>query len=441
MTTERTWRSAFLSAVARRAKAEAGPAPVADRPSRVYRLAAVTAHPVQYQAPLFRRVAAHPAIDLTVFYGDDRGAEEYFDGDFGRSVQWDRPLLDGYRSVFLRRRRLGPGALARFAADVGVVGRLWRGRFDAVLIHSYATRLSLCAYLGAFISRTPVLLRTESENLRPRRRLVQLLKSLLLWPLFAGTAAFLVIGEANRRFFERFGIPRSRQFSTPYSVDNEYFSVERRRLEPSRREIRSAFGWDDDVVIIGFSGKLIPLKRVADLVDAVSTLQREGTRAGLLIVGDGPERNALADQIQCLGLKWTVLAGFRNQSELPHCYVAMDVFALLSTSETWGLVLNEAMLFGLPVMATDRVGASLDLIAHGRNGFIVPVGDVPVMTGLLRQLVRSAPMRREFGEDSEAVVQRYSYDECVKGVLAALRQVAAGPQAVATAPAPERLRL
>jgi glycosyltransferase involved in cell wall biosynthesis len=428
MTTERTWRSA-----------SAGPAPVADRGSRVYRLAAVTAHPVQYQAPLFRRLAAHPAIDLTVFYGDNRGADEYFDGDFGRSVRWDRPLLDGYRSVCLGRYTTGRRPLSRLATDWRIVALLWRGRFDAVLIHSYATPLSLCAYLGALVSRTPVLLRTESEHLRPRLRVVQLLKWLLLRPLLAVTAGFLVIGEANRRFFERYGMPRSRQFFTPYSVDNDYFAAERRRLEPSRQQIRQACGWHDQDVVIGFSGKLIPLKRVVDLVEAVSALQREGLRARMLIVGDGPERSMLADRLRALGLTGCVLAGFKNQSELAQCYVAMDVFALLSTSETWGLVLNEAMLFGLPVITTNRVGASLDLVEPGGNGFVIPVGDVAALTDALRPLVRSATMRQEFGILSEARVQRYSYDVCVEGVLTGLRQVVAHARPLTASPAAEGL--
>jgi glycosyltransferase involved in cell wall biosynthesis len=394
---------------------------------------------VQYQAPLFRRLAAHPAIDLTVFYGDGRGAEEYFDEDFGRAVQWDRPLLDGYRSVFLGRHGKGQRLFSRLAIELRIVALLWCGRFDAVLIHSYATRLSLCAYLGALVSRTPVLLRTESEHLRPRRRVVELLKWLLLRPLLAITDGFLVIGEANRRFFERYVISQSRLFFTPYSVDNEFFVAERRRLEPARAEIRDAWGWDDDVVVVGCSGKLIPLKRVADLVEAVSVLQREGLRVGVLIVGDGPERTELAKRVHDLDLKWSVLAGFKNQSELARCYMAMDVFTLLSTSETWGLVLNEAMLFGLPVITTDRVGASLDLVELGRNGFVIPVGDVAALTGSLRELVCSARLRREFGARSEARVQRYSYDVCVEGVLAGLRHVAAHAPPMTASPAAGRM--
>jgi len=388
-----------------------------------YRLAAVTSHPVQYQAPLFQQLASHPCIELSVFYGDDRSVAGEIDGGFGVQVQWDRPLLEGYRSIFLKRNASALGRLGRLAADASIIRYLRRGQFDAVFIHSYATPLSLLAYLGALASGTPVLLRTESERLRPRHGWTEALKELVLRPLFAVTAAVLVIGEANRRFYEHYGVSRGRQFLTPYSVDNEYFLAERGLFEPSRQERRRAHGWSDDVVVVGFSGKLIPLKRVDDLIDAVAELQREGLGVGLLVVGDGPSRTALEERARSHQLKWTVFAGFRNQSELAASYVCMDAFVLPSRSETWGLVLNEAMLFGLPIIASSMVGAGEDLIEQGRNGYVVDVGDVQSLSDALRTLARSSEMRRSFGQRSHSIVQRYSHDVCVRGILEGLEYV------------------
>lgn len=390
-----------------------------------YRLAIVTSHPVQYQAPLFRLLAAHGDIDLTVYYGHDESVAGDLDPDFGVRFAWDRPLLDGYRSVFLRRSAQALGAIRRLLADARIVGRLRRERFDAVFIHSYARRLSLLAYLGALASRTPVLLRTESERLRPRRQWVEVLKYVFLKPLFGVTSGFLVIGEANRQFFEHYGVQPSRQFFTPYSVDNDYFADRRTLLQSSRDTIRRTHGWTDDVVVVGFCGKLIPLKRVEDLIDTVAVLQREGLRVGVFIVGDGPSRADLEERARTCRLKWTVFAGFKNQSELGACYVCMDAFVLPSRSETWGLVLNEAMLFGLPVVATSLVGATMDLIEPGKNGYVFEVADVRGLTDALRRLVQSSDLRRQFGGRSAAIVRRYSYDQCVRGILDGLQHVTA----------------
>jgi glycosyltransferase involved in cell wall biosynthesis len=393
---------------------------------RPYRLAVVTSHPVQYQAPLFQRLAADGGVDLQVFYGHDGSVAGDLDRDFGVRVAWDRPLLDGYRSVVLRRTAERRGWWRRLAADARIIGHLRRGRFDAVFIHSYATRLSLLAYVGAIASRTPVLLRTESHGLRRRHPLVAAPKRLALHALLAATRAVLVIGEANRRFFDAYGVSRARQFLVPYSVDNEYFAEQARIARPARTELRQQNGWPEDVFVVGFSGKLIPLKRVADVIDAVGVLQEEGWPIGMMVIGDGRDRTSLEDRVRARGLRWIAFAGFKNQSELGRCYVCLDALVLASESETWGLVLNEAMTFGLPVVATRMVGASLDLIEEGSNGYIYPVGDISALTDALRRLAASPDMRRQFGRRSCDIVQRYSYDACVQGILAALADVTAG---------------
>ena len=194
--------------------------------------------------------------------------------------------------------------------------------------------------------------------------------------------------------------------------------------------------WPDDVVVIGFSGKLIPLKRVEDLIDAVSALQHEGLRAGLVIVGDGPSRARLEERVHARQLKWTVFAGFQNQSELASWYVCMDAFVLPSRSETWGLVLNEAMLFDLPVVASNMVGAGDDLVHAGTNGYLFDVGNVQQLTDTLRPLVASSETRSSFGQRSRVIVEQYTHQACVGGILDGLRYVTGrsclDPQALET---------
>ena len=403
-----------------------------------YRLAAVTSHPVQYQAPLFQRLAAQQDIHLTVYYGHDDSVAGALDQGFGVHVRWDRPLLDGYKSVFLRRRSHGRlGAVRRLTADARIILHLWRQRFDAVLIHSYATRLSLFAYLGALVSGTPVLLRTESGRLRAPGFWRDALRQLALRPLFAVTSGFLVIGRANRAFFGAYGVSQSRQFFTPYSVDNEFFSEQRREVQASRHALRRSHGWTDDVVVVGFTGKLVPGKDISTLIDAIANLQEGGLRVGLFLVGAGQAVETLERQVHARAVKWTVFAGFKNQTELAACYICMDVFVLPSRSETWGLVLNEAMLFGLPVLATNAVGATRDLVEEGENGYVFDVGDVGGLAQHLRHLVGSAETRRRFGTRSETVVGRYSYEVCVTGIHDALVHTSRTPRRRPTITVPD----
>jgi glycosyltransferase involved in cell wall biosynthesis len=105
----------------------------------------------------------------------------------------------------------------------------------------------------------------------------------------------------------------------------------------------------------------------------------------------------------------------------------MDAFVLPSRFETWGLVLNEAMLFQLPVIASSMVGATEDLIETGKNGFVFDVGNVARLTDSLRTLVDSAETRSSFGWHSRAIVEKYSHDVCLRGTLDALGHVTGRP--------------
>jgi glycosyltransferase involved in cell wall biosynthesis len=190
-----------------------------------------------------------------------------------------------------------------------------------------------------------------------------------------------------------------------------------------RAALRREYGWGDDVVVVGYTGKLIGRKGAEDLVDAVAMLQREGLPVALMLIGEGRNRPMLETRIREHGMKWTAFTGFKNQSELAACYTCLDMFVLPSRFDSWGLVLNEAMVFGLPVIATTMVGAALDLIELGQNGYVYDAGDVRGLASAIGELVRSPERRRQFGERSEAIVRRYSYEVCLAGIVEGLEHV------------------
>lgn len=393
--------------------------------SCLYRLAVVASHPVQYQAPLFQKLAASPRIDLTVFYGSDVSVRGEIDPQFGVVVKWDRPLLEGYRYKFLKNYAPYPsrGGFAG-SINIGVIRELLNGRYDAVFIHSYATATSLLAYLGAWASRTPVLLRTESHLLEEaaKSRVKTVVKYVVLRSLFRLTDAFLTIGQENKRFYEHYGVSGDDCFLTPYSVDNEFFLAQSALFKPQAAKIRSDLGIPDHATCILHVGKLYPDKRVDDLLRACARLSRDYCVA-LIIVGDGSARRSLEKLVASEGLDHVRFMGFLNQTELSRAYVLADVFVLPSAHETWGLVLNEAMLHGLPIICTDHVGAAYDLVRHSENGFIYPVGDVEALTMRLRELLENPVQRKVMGQMSEHIIREWNHEVCVVGVLDALDKV------------------
>lgn len=384
------------------------------------RIAVVTSHPVQYQAPLFQYLTAH-GFDLTVYYAHDDSLVGAIDPEFGVPVTWDRPLMDGYRSVVLTSKRSAAGKTSAMFARMRLVRDLARRSYDAVFIHSYATSFSLAGYVGAWLSSAPVLLRTESEMIRPRHSSVQLAKDLLLRWLFRHTGAFLAIGKANVEFYRHYGVPADRLFMTPYCVDNDFFDRRRTELEPHRAQIKASFAFQADIPVIVFVGKFIERKRPMDLLEAYAAVLRGGTRVGLLLVGDGELRGEMERFIAAHHLHDVKITGFRNQTELPECYVIGDVFVLPARFDTWGLVLNEAMLFGLPVVVSDGVGARLDLVEPDVTGYVYAVGDVNALAAHLQSLIESPELRTRMGRSARERVHRYDYAACARGLADALQ--------------------
>ncbi len=382
------------------------------------KLAAFFSHPVQYFAPVFRRLAARPEVDLTVFYQSNVGMSAAIDPGFGVPVRWDVPLLEGYRSKFL-----GPTFRAVPAA-------LDTGHFDVVLVSGWGSAWAWRAYLGAFRRRLPVLAFGDTNLLSPRPWSRRLIRELLYPWLFSKVAGALYIGRANRALYEHFGVDETRLFYAPYCVDNEFFQRAARKLPTSRAALRSRFGMSAGVPVILFCGKLIDIKQPLLLLEAFANVRRR-LPCGLLFAGDGPLRAQIQDRAASRHIPDVHVTGFLNQTKVVEAYASADVLVLPSASESWGLVINEAMNFGLPVIASDRVGAVHDLVIHGDNGFVFPSGDVDALSAALSTLVQDSDRRTAMGRRSGEMVDMWSPERFVDGVVRACTAVSGETASIA----------
>jgi len=139
-----------------------------------------------------------------------------------------------------------------------------------------------------------------------------------------------------------------------------------------------------------------------------------------MMIGNGPLKSSMEDLIRRRQIPDVILPGFLNQTEISRAYSAADIFVLPSSyMETWGLVVNEAMNFSLPVVATDMVGCAADLVKDDWNGFVVDHRDVDALKSALGRLVRDAQMRREFGQNSLELISKYSAKSCADDIVAA----------------------
>jgi len=402
-----------------------GPGPWGADPPRATRVAHLVSHPIQYYVPLYRELAARRELDLTVYYYSGASLGGYRDPGFGRTVAWDTPLLGGYRARLCpSAERAAAGASWGARPNWDVVHEVARGRYDVVWLHGYNHPTSLLAAAAARASGARLLIRDDQTLLDRRPWWKRVAKRLLLAPLFS-QAAGLYVGEQSRRHFAHYGMPAGRLYPAPHCVDNRWLGERAAALDGERRRARARFGVQDDAPVILYCGKLIDKKQPLTLLDAYAWLRR-ARPCWLLIAGDGPLRPAIEARIRDRALPGVRLAGFLNQSELPEAYTAADLLALPSGwQETWGLVVNEAMNFALPIVASDRVGCAADLVRSGWNGFVVPSGDVLRLAESMGILVADAALRRRFGEHSRSLVEAYTVERCADGIVAACTRAGA----------------
>lgn len=392
------------------------------------RLAIVTSHPIQYQAPWFRALARE--IDLCVFFCHRQSAEGQAAAGFGVAFEWDVPLLDGYEHRWLTNVAATPSVDTRSGCDTpGIADALDAGRFSACLVNgwylkSYRQAVSASRKLGL-----PVLMRGDSQLKTPRSAALSMAKYVpYRWFLSTQIDAHLYVGSANRAYLEHYGVLAERLFFAPHFVENERFAsaAASARANGAARDLRHEHGIGDDVVIFLFAGKLIDKKRPSDFVAALAQAARAGARVHGLIAGSGPLEHELRQQAQATGAP-VAFAGFTNQSRMPLCYAAADCLVLPSDGrETWGLVVNEAMAAGVPAIVSDVVGCAPDLVTPAETGEIVPLGQIDRLADAIGRMARRSP--GEVATMSGAVrhrIAQYSCDAATAGTLAALRALGA----------------
>jgi glycosyltransferase involved in cell wall biosynthesis len=386
------------------------------------RVGLLATHPVQYYVPWYRLLAQE--LNLKVFYSHRQTAEGQARAGFGIAFVWDVPLLEGYSHRFLSNRARKPNVSSFFGCDTPEITRIVRhGGFDAFIVHGWATLSFWQAIMACRRSGTPVLVRGDSQLLSPRRRLVRVAK----WPFYRlfipRFDAYLVVGKRARDYYAHYGAKAGRMFFSPHAVDNDFFQVRSDALRAERGRLRTAWGIPDAATVFLFAGKLTDGKRPSDFVRAVG--QAAQTRPGTwgLVVGDGQLRPSLEAQVR--DADWPVrFAGFLNQTEMPRAYAASDALVLPSaSSETWGLVVNEAMASGLPAIVSDQVGCGPDLVLPGETGEVFACGAVAELASILVRLAGAPSVLSKLGAQAQRLVQRYSLSEAVKGTVAAVECV------------------
>ncbi len=370
------------------------------------KLAIITTHPIQYYAPLFRRVAGHNGIDLKVFYGWTGSTEASYDPGFEQEVEWDLPLLEGYAHTFVSNEADEPGTHHfRGMINPSLPEEVEEWGAEAALVFGWGWQSHLRT-LRHFSGHIPVFFRGDSTLIDETGGLRQWVRRAGLWWVYHHVDHALYVGTRNRDYFEAHGLTDKQLHWVPHAIDNDRFTDPDGTKQEEAEAWRQDLGIPSDVTTLVFAGKLSRKKAPGLLLRAFGRL--DTADAHLVVAGSGPLEDALRERAP----ENVHFLGFQNQSRMPVVYRLGDVFVMPSRGpgETWGLAINEAMACGRAVVASSKVGGAPDLIEDGENGFLFESDDVEALASRLQRLADDPELREKMGAASARRIEDWALD-------------------------------
>jgi 1,2-diacylglycerol 3-alpha-glucosyltransferase len=357
-----------------------------------------------YRIPVFNALAQHPGIDLHVIFLAENDPTQRQWLVYKDEIRFSCQVLPSWR------RRVGRHNLL---LNWGTETALQRAAPDFIVCGGYNYVSSWQSMRWAQRNHVPFILWTESttRDLRSGHALIEFLKTRFL----RGCDAFVVPGKSSTDYLRNYGVPEEKIFTAPNAVDTRFFA---QRAELIRRDAavhRQALGLPARFFL--FAGRLVPEKGVFDLLRAYDALAPEvREEVGLVFVGDGAARSALHQRAAAISPGAIHFAGFAQREHLATYYALADVLAFPTHTDTWGLVVNEAMACGLPVISSSAAGCVADLIESGWNGRVVSSGRIGELTSAMDELARNAELRSLMGERSAQRIAQYSPEAWAVGM-------------------------
>ena len=379
------------------------------------KLAIVTSHPIQYNAPLFQLLATGGKVEIKVFYTwEQSGQGSKYDPDFGKKIEWDIPLLEGYEYTFVKNTAKDPGS-HHFGGLVNPTlnKEIAAWQADAVLVFGWSFRSHLRC-MRYFHGKVPVIFRGDSTLLDEMPGIRRRIRRLLLRWVYSHVDQALYVGTNNKQYFLEHGLQEKQLVHAPHAIDNHRFAMPDDVYSRQAAEKRSQLGIKDDDLVLLFAGKLEPKKNPFFLLELARRIS--DPRLKVLIVGNGVLEGELK---QAAGADARILfLDFQNQQQMPVVYRMGDIFVLPSRGpgETWGLGANEAMASGCALLLSDKAGGAVDLVDEGRNGLIVGSEDWEKGRDWVESLLTDRVLLGRMKTASRHHVLRFSYDAIARAI-------------------------
>jgi glycosyltransferase involved in cell wall biosynthesis len=380
------------------------------------KLVIVTEIIAPYRIPVFNTLAQRREVDLHVIFLSENDPSMRQWQIYKDEIKFHYDVLPSWRRRFGRYNLL---------LNSKVLSTLNKMKPNAVLCGGYNYLASWqCAY-WARVHRVPLLLWSESTALDMRRghRFVEFAKARFL----SLCRAFIVPGRSSLKYLQDLGITDDRIFVAPNAVDTELFAGLTEEARRDASQVRARHSLPSRYFL--YVGRLVRAKGVYELLEAYAQLDSESrAQVGLLLVGDGTERSELIERASHIIPGAIQFPGFVQRDGLPDFYALADALIFPTHSDTWGLVVNEAMSCGLPVIVTSVAGCIADLVQDDWNGFVVPRGDPTPLAGAMARIAGDSALRAGMAARSRERIAAYSPEAWAAGMVKAVEFVCGEPK-------------
>lgn len=381
------------------------------------KLAIITTHPIQYHAPWFKLLSTRGRVEVMVFYtwGQLEHGEK-FDPDFGKNIEWDIPLLEGYPYTFVKNTSTSPGSdHFRGIDNPSITAQINHWNPDAVLVFGWKFKSHL-KVLRYYKGRRRILFRGDSNLLDEASNgyFKRLSRRLFLTWIYRHIDIALYVGSANKDYYKASGLGEKKLVFAPHAIDNHRLAMGDPNILRSELQIGR-----DDLVFL-FAGKLEAKKNPLLLLHAF--IDAQFTSAHLIIVGNGLLERELKDIVSArdLSLQQHIhFLDFQNQGRMPDVYACCTVFVLPSRGpgETWGLSVNEAMAAGRAVLVSNKCGCATDLVVDDLNGYIFKSDQQEDLVKRMLQFSQKNNTELSvMGNHSKNIIQKWSFEKICEAI-------------------------
>lgn len=352
----------------------------------------ITKYLSPYRADFFNELGKYIDLDVVL--------EQNIEKQKHRNPQWFNNSIESFSVIPIK----GFSLLGK-VINPGIVNLIAKKNYDIVLVHGYASLTEIISILSLRIFKIPFFIQIDGVLYSEEKKIKDLIKK----KLFKGNTKFIVTGNHTKEYLEKFSVDTKRIYFCPFSSLRDTEVLANSLSPEQKKKIRNDLKIIEDKVIVSV-GQFIHGKGFDVLMNACKNID---SSVGVYIIGGKPTAEYI-DLKEKLKLKNVKFVDFKKKNELIEYYKLADLFVFPTRGDVWGLVVNEAMAQGLPVVTTDKCVAGLDLIEDDVNGYIVPVNNSTIMSEKINYILSNQRVREKMAENNLTKIKRYTIEEMVK---------------------------